>query len=92
MEPVSFDAATNTIFLVPAFFKARQVAAFVSLQIGIKKDARIKEGTKLATIFWDDGNETSIKSPVQGTVLRTNRQISHTTLHRSPAQWLLELK
>jgi hypothetical protein len=91
MAAVSFDSQTRILTFVPAFFKARAANPFVSWRIGIKANAKINEGTILADIFWDDGTDEPITSTVAGTIVRTNRQLSHTTLHRQPAQWALEI-
>ena len=88
MSPVSFDPTTKTMFFVPAFFKANPADAFVSWRKGISAGAVIRTGTVIADIFWedDDGTVEPITSPARGTIRTTNRQISHTTLHRLPPQ------
>ena len=92
MMAVSFHAASNTLFFVPAFFDARDAGAFVSWRIGVATGATIRKGQVLAVVFWDDGVKQNITSPVKGTVTRTNRRIVHEQLHMSPPQWALVLR
>jgi hypothetical protein len=92
MSAVSFHAASNTLFFVPAFFNARDTGVFVSWRTGVAAGSVIRKGQILAVAFWDDGAEDNIVSLVKGTVLRTNRRIVHEKLHMTPPQWALVLR
>lgn len=90
MNPVNFDPVSRELRFVPDFFKGKP-SRFVSWRTGIATGAVIKVGTALAEIQWDDGKKQLIKSPVAGTIARTNRRIVHSTLQRRPAQLALML-
>jgi len=91
MAAVSYHAATSTLFFVPSFFNARDVGVFVSWRSGVAAGSTIRKGQVLAVVFWDDGLQQSIASPITGTIRRTNRRIVHEQLHMSPPQWALVL-
>jgi hypothetical protein len=92
VNPVSFNAPTKTLFFVPDFFKAKKKGRAVTWRKGIRSGARIRKGTILGDIFWNDGDDDVIRSPVAGTILKTNGRIRNAQLQRSPPQFALVLK
>jgi hypothetical protein len=89
MAAVTYVTSNKSLLFVPEHFDAREANAFVSWKAGIKRGARIRRGTVLATIIWSDGLKESILSPVAGTIVSTNRRIDHEMLHERPGQLAL---
>ena len=93
-DMLSFDDGTREVSFIPSYFEAAPAGVLVvSWEPGIKSGALIGEGTKLATIKWDDGTQTSMNAPqgAEGTVQATNRRILYERLDRPPAQTALTL-
>jgi hypothetical protein len=93
-DMLSFDGVNREVRFVPRYFNDEPANVLVvSWEIGMKAGAVISSGTKLATIKWDDGDQTMMHAPTgaNGTVKATNRRIEYESLHRSPAQIALTL-
>jgi len=93
-DMLTFSTATHEASFLPSYFKAAAGSVQkIRWADGIKNGAVIRQGTKLATIVWDDGSEIVMTPPpgCSGTIQATNRRITYETLHRSPAQLALRL-
>ena len=64
----------------------------MSWHVAVAAGGALQAGQEIAIIYWDDGTEEIIVSPIDGTVERTNPQIVHQRLHMTPPQWALVVK
>lgn len=90
----SFDEDNRTLMFHTQFFAAQpEVVLMVKWAASIKRGARIKAGTRLGVVIFNDGSEVAMKTPigVAGDVLATNRRIEYETLGESPAQFAVRL-
>lgn len=84
LEPVSYDPLTKRLSFVPAFFAAEDSHRFVSWRPGVGPNVPISVGTVLADIFWDNGKQQMVASPIAGIIREINDDIRHELLDREP--------
>ena len=96
MVSVVFDEANRELRTVyPYFADSTCTVLAIRWMDGIKLKARIRKGTRLAEIEWDDGTREIISAPVgcSGIIRSRNRRIPYEDLHvKSIRLVALELK
>lgn len=95
-DAVSFDPNTLELRTVSQYFaEAESGVTRIRWILGMKRGKRIRPGTHLADIVWDDEDleDEPIRAPegCNGVIRRTNRRIRTARLRRR-SQRLLELR
>jgi hypothetical protein len=84
LEPLSYDPVRRELSFVPEFFAAERSSRFVSWRPGVGPNTPIAIGTVLADIFWDNGKQGLVASPIAGIIREINDDIRQDLLDSEP--------
>ena len=91
-DMLSYDATIRIAHFVPDYFDVPEVVEIIRWQV--KGGSRVRAGTLLAEIYWNDGTFEEMKCPqgCSGTLAATNRRIEYFQLPDLPPQFAYRME